>query len=92
MSRKFLKTAAGRALEIAGAVLLAIICFLVFLYILKLLFPSGTPLSELMRNAEPRQGRQAKEYLQGEQPEPPGRPDAREGFRERHETTPSSAG
>lgn len=70
MSRKFLKTAAGRTVEIAGAVLLAIICFLVFLYILKLLFPSGTPLSELMKNAEPRQGREVKEYQQGEQTEP----------------------
>ncbi|HEY6837454.1 MAG TPA: hypothetical protein VI389_01795 [Geobacteraceae bacterium] len=52
MSRKFLQTVVRRALEIAGAVLMAILCFMVFLLILKLIFPSGTPLSELMIGGE----------------------------------------
>jgi len=67
MSRKFLKTAAGRSLEVVGAVLLAILCFMVFLWLLKLLFPSGTPLSEIMKGREPRQGKDVVENAQGEQ-------------------------
>lgn len=70
MSWKNLKTFAGRVVEIAGAILLAILCFMVFLFILKLLFPSGTSLSELMKGAEPRQGRRAGDNPRGEKPEP----------------------
>ena len=70
MSRKFYKNIASRAAETAGAVLMAILCFMVFLFILKLLFPSGTSLSEMMKSVEPRQGKSAREYPQGGQPEP----------------------
>lgn len=54
MSRKFLKTAADRTLEMAGAVLLAILCFMFFLWLLKLIFPSGTPRSEMTNGSEHR--------------------------------------
>ena len=47
--------------------MLAILCFMVFLWLLKLLFPSGTPLSEIMKGREPRQGKDAVENAQGEQ-------------------------
>jgi hypothetical protein len=67
MSRNFFKTIASRAVEIAGAILLALFCFMGFLLILKLLFPSGTPLSELLKGAEPRQAAPARDYLPGEQ-------------------------
>lgn len=70
MSRKFNKNIVGRAVEIAGAILLAIICFMVCLFLLKLLFPSGTSLSELMKGVEPREGREIREYRQGGAPEP----------------------
>jgi hypothetical protein len=44
MSRELFKALAGRALEIVGAILMALFCFLGFLLILKLLFPLA-PLS-----------------------------------------------
>jgi hypothetical protein len=68
MFKNNLKTLAGRAVEIAGAVLLAIFCFMLFLFILKLIFPSGTSLSEMMKGTAPRQETRMGEYSQGEYP------------------------
>ena len=71
MSKNLLKTMAGRALEMVGAVLMALFCFLGFLLVLKLLFPSGTPLSVLLKGAGPRQSPRARNYLpEGESVEP----------------------
>src|SRR5664279_2416715 len=70
MFRKFFKTFSNRAVEAAGAILLALLCFVGFLLILKLLFPSGTSLSEMTKGAEPRQTTSARRYTQGEQIEP----------------------
>ena len=64
MSREILKSFAGRALEIVGALLMVLCCFLGFLLILKLLFPSGTPLSVLLRGAGPRQAARSRGYQQ----------------------------
>ena len=67
MSNHLFKNVAGRALEIVGAILMALFCFLGFLFILKLLFPSGTPLSVLLKGAGSRQSSRGRNYPQGEQ-------------------------
>jgi len=71
MSKKIIKNITGRAAEIAGAILLVLLCFIGFLLILKLLFPAGTPFSEMMKSVERRQETPARESVRGErQPEP----------------------
>jgi len=64
MPSELFKTVVGRALEIVGAILMALFCFMGFLFILKLLFPSGTPLSQLLKGAGPRQGARLRGYPQ----------------------------
>ena len=70
MPSELVKTVAGRAVEIVGAILLALLCFMGFLYVLKLLFPFGTPLSVLLRGAEPRQATRVRRLPGGGQVEP----------------------
>jgi len=66
MFRKYFTTFTRRAVETFGAILLALVFFMGFLFILKVLFPFGTPLSELMKGVETRQPKQPGGYLTGE--------------------------